>query len=94
MGGMGSKVAIVANIRDDDPPYPPDPPEDVPALKGWANIGRRFAITGSWPVTFLVTEKKTNTQTTESDRSRLDNQQVPDRCCFAAVSIGSTRARC
>jgi hypothetical protein len=29
---------------------------DVPALKGWANIGRRFATTGSWPVTFYVTD--------------------------------------
>ena len=27
-----------------------------PALKGWANIGRRFATTGSWPVTTFVTE--------------------------------------
>jgi hypothetical protein len=30
--------------------------EGVPALKGWANIGRRFATTGSWPVTTFVTE--------------------------------------
>jgi hypothetical protein len=25
-------------------------------LKGWANIGRRFANKGTWPVTFLVSE--------------------------------------
>ena len=46
----------------------------VPALKGWANIGRRFATTGSWPLTSFAMEH--SARTNEFGSGRLDENQV------------------